>query len=298
MVRFLPLLVLLLAWAPDALAVFPPCPKAPMRLTSLDNGGASSGTPWFNAHYSELRTSSGPTRPDTGKCEDRRPVVSSNSSSGDLLMTPRYASNADFGVIALPNLLKMAIGGLRLQYSLDFDIDTAAPASSGDWFDIVQLEFARSVTSGNAAQGTRSSIYRVRKVSHGNGQVMIDVIESRDLPDDIAVKPPLTDTVVATIPLTADKPMTSMRLRWTQTAGVPLTGEPDPTNTGQIRIDTVFDVIGPDNRVLYTTSLPGQWADTLSIGLLDYHAPHFSGNGPSSDVYLDEVWLSAASVAK
>jgi hypothetical protein len=269
-----------------------------MRLTSLDSGDAPSGAPWFNAHYSELRASRDPKAASTGKCEDRRPVLSSNTSSGDLLMAPRYAPNADFGVIGLPNLTKMTIGSLRLQYSLDFDLDTAAPASSGDWFDIVQLEFARSVTSGNAAQGSRSSIYRVRKVSHGNGQVTIEVIESRDLPDDIAVKPPLIDTVAATIPLTAGIAMTSMRLRWTQTASVPLTGEPDPTNTGGIRIDTVFDVIGPDNRVLYTTSLPGQWADTLSIGLLVYHAPDFSGYDPSSDVYLDEVWLSAASVEK
>jgi hypothetical protein len=298
MVRFLPILVLLLAWAPDALAVFPPCPKAPMRLTSLDSGDAPSGAPWFNAYYSELRTSNDPTAPKTGKCEDRRPVVSSNPSSGDLLMNPRYAPNADFGVIALPNLPKMAFGGLRLQYSLDFDVDTTAPANSGDWFDILQLEFARSVTSGDAMQGSRSALYRVRKVSDEKGEAMIEVIESRDLPDDIAVKPPLIDIVVATIQLTTDMPMTSMRLRWTQDALAPLTGEPNLPNTDRRRIDTVLEVIGPDKKVLYTTRLIGQWADTLSIGLLDYNAPDFSGYDPSSNVYLDEVSLSAASVEK
>jgi hypothetical protein len=296
MVRFLPLLAVLLAWAPDALAVFPPCPKAPMRLTSLESGDAPSSAPWFNAHYSELRTSSDPTAPKTGKCEDRRPVIKGNSSSGDLLMAPRYAPKADFGIIALPYLPKMDIGGLRLRYSLDFDVDTTAPANSGDWFDILQLEFARSVASGDAAQGSRSTLYRVRKVSDDKGDVMIEVIESRDLPDDIAVKPPLIDTVVATIPLTTDMPISSMRLRWTQDARGPLTGEPNLPNAGNHRIDTVVEVIGPEEKVLYTTTLIGQWADTLSIGLLDYNAPTLSAYDPSPDVYLNEVWLSAAAV--
>jgi hypothetical protein len=300
MVRFLPLLAVLLAWAPNAFAVFPPCPRSPMRLVSLDNGTSSqSETPWFIAEYTEMPHAIGnPDTPKTGKCEDQRTVVDGNLSSGSLLLNPAYASKADFGIIALPNLPEMDIDSRHLQYSLDFDVDTAALANSGDWFDMVQLDFARSVTTDGGAQGSRSAVYRVRKAAHRKGHAMIEVIESRESPDDIAVKPPLIDTVVATIPLPTDMPMASMRLRWTQNAPAPLNGEPNPPILGERRIDTVLDVIGPDNKVLYTTKLPGLWADTLSIGLLDYNAPNFSANGPSSDVYLDEVWFSATTVEK
>jgi hypothetical protein len=75
MVRFLPLIAVLLAWAPDAFAVFPPYPRG-MGLLPLDGGStASNNTPWFTAAYTELRTQNNPDAPKTGKCEDRRPVV-------------------------------------------------------------------------------------------------------------------------------------------------------------------------------------------------------------------------------
>ncbi len=297
MVRFLPLAAVLLAWAPDAFALFPPCPKDSLRLVPLDNGmNASGDTPWFIAEYTELRTTSGPDAPKTGKCEDRRPVAEGNTSSGSLQMNPQYAPKADFGIIALPTLTKMAIGDLSLQYSLDFDIDSAALANNGDWFDIVQLEFARSSGTLQAPQGSRSALYRLRKVQHDKGHTIVQVIESRSLPDDVAIKPPLIDSVVAAIPLTTDAPMITMQLRWTQKAREPVSLDPNSGNSRMHRIDAALEVIGPNGKVIYTAALPGQWADTLSIGLLDYNAPNLSAHSAAPNVYLDEVWLSAAAV--
>ncbi len=299
MARCLFLLAVLLLWAPDALALFPPCPKGGIRLVPLDSGTSVTGnTPWFTAEYTQHPKRSGPVVSRAGKCEDRRPLLDANPSSGHLLLSPNYAPKADFGIIALPKLSDMDIGGLQLQYGLDFDVSTKAPANSGDWFDIVQLEFARSVESPDGPIGSRSALYRVRKVAYDKGPVMIEVIESRNHPDGIAVKPPPMDVVVATIPLPADAPMTTMHLRWTQSARTQIASEPNLPNSAEPPIDTVLEVIGPENMVLYSVALTGQWADTLSIGLLDYNVPSLSTYGPGSDLYLDEVWLSADALEK
>jgi hypothetical protein len=298
--RFLPV-ALLLAWAPAALA-FPPCPKDALQIQPL---GSALGTTeaWFDASYEmagnddiigELKSANSPS---TGKCKDRVPVPQGNTSGGNIELNPSYAKLAGFGIISLPELPTVARDQLRVTYRLDFKIDNAALARTGDWIDVTQLEFAHD----RKEAGERSAVYRVRKIQRGKGPATVEVIESRA--PALYTKPPLVDRVVAEIPLVGANGKTAIALLWTQLAQKPLQAE---SKLGQspmaveYAIDSVLQVLGPGKEAVataeyafYSTSLPRQWADTLSMGLLDYNVPDDSAYGSEFRLVSDDVELSA-----
>jgi hypothetical protein len=299
--RFLPL-VLMLAWAPAALA-FPPCPRD-MELSPL---GSTPGATerWLQAEYvmwgnqETIDALRNPLSPKS-KCKDRVPVPQGNISSGAIELSPSYAPSAGFGIVLLPELPAIAINHLRLEYRLDFMIDNAALARTGDWIDVVQLEFAHD----RKQVGKLSGVYRVRKIQRGKGPATVEVIESHAPVGAPYTKPPLVDRVVAVIPLVGDDDKTAIALRWTQLAESPIqTGFQaglEPLSTMEYVIDSVLEVLGPGKEdvgpaddVLYSASLPRQWADTLSMGLLDYNVPTDKDYGSEFRLMIDDPSLSA-----
>lgn len=302
--RFFPL-ALLLAWAQAALA-FPPCPIGPVELLPLDGSRRSSSTvePWFQARYAMvgdhgiigglLAVSDGKS-----KCRDEEvPVPEVNISDGTIQLSPAYAPSAGFGVISLPELTVVAMNHLRLQYRLDFKIDNAALARTGDWIDVAQLEFAHD----RKQAGKRSAVYRVRKLQRSKDWTIVQVIESR-LAHPYS-KQALIDRVVAEISLVGDSDKTAVALRWTQRAQNRIETDyqpaPEPPIAVEYNIDSVLEVLGPGKKtvspadyVLYTTSLPRQWADRLSMGLLDYNVPNDKEYGSEFRLVIEDPKLSA-----
>lgn len=296
--RFFPL-ALLLVWAPQALA-FPPCPIGPVELSPLGNTAQSSNAvdPWFQVSYvmvgnpdiiDQLKV----VTDERSKCKDLVPIPLGNTSDGAIMLSPAYAPSAGFGVISLPELPAIANDGLYLQYRLDFMIDNAALARTGDWIDVSQLEFAHD----RKQTGKVSAVYRVRKIQRGKGPATVEVIESRTDIGPPYTKPPLFDHVVAEIPLMGDDGKTAIALRWTQHAQTAIDAEPVAPIL-LYAVDSVLEVLGPDNHVLYSTSLPRQWADTLSMGLLDYNVPSDAEYGREFRLVNDYVELSAELVKK
>jgi hypothetical protein len=55
--------------------------------------------------------------------------------------------------------------------------------------------------------------------------------------------------------------------------------------------------VGPDNAVLYSVALPEQWANTFSMGLLDYNVPDDGAYLDVAAVDLREMSLSARRLA-
>jgi hypothetical protein len=291
--RFFPL-ALLFAWAPTALA-FPPCPIAPVDLDPL---GQRSGTveAWFQASYElfgnpnvigQLKNTNSPR----SKCRDRLPVPDTNASPGAILLTPSFAPLSGFGVISLPEMPAVAEDRLSLQYRLDFTVDNALLANTGDWIDVAQLEFAHD----RKQAGSVSAVYRVRKIQYGKGPARLEVIESRMGIAPPNTEPHLPDRIVAEIPLEVATGKTAIALRWTQFARVPLEAP-----AIQYNIDSVLEVLvrgkdaeKPADYVLYTASLPRQWADTLWMGLLDYNVPDDSQYGSEFRLMVDDTQLSA-----
>jgi hypothetical protein len=301
--RFLPL-ALMLAWAPAAPA-FPPCPERDVHLSPL--GSPPDATElWFQAEYvmsgnqdviGELKSADDPK---TGKCKDRVPVPDANISDGTIELGPRYAPNAGFGIISLPELPTIAENHLRLEYRLDFTVENAALARTGDWIDFAQFEFAHD----RKQAGLVSAVYRVRKIQHGKGPATVEVIESRADIGPPYTKPPLFDRVVAEIPLQGVDGKTAIALRWTQHAQTPIEAEladglEAPAGI-EYNVDSVLEVLGPSKGnlgpaedMLYSTSLPRQWADTLSMGLLDYNIPDDAQYGSGFRLVVDDSQLSA-----
>ena len=300
--RFLPL-VLMFAWAPAVLA-FPPCPADDAQISPLGSPPGATER-WFQAEYvmwgnqgiiGALRN---PLAPKS-KCKDRVPVPQVNISSGAIELSPSFAPSAGFGIVSLPELPAVAMNHLRLQYRLDFMIDNAALARTGDWIDVAQLEFAHD----RKQVGKLSGVYRVRKIQRGEGPATVEVIESHAPVGGAYTKPPLVDRVVAVIPLVGDNDKTAIALRWTQLAESPIqTGLQaglEPLSTMEYMIDSVLEVLGRSkgdvgraDDVLYSTSLPRQWADTLSMGLLDYNVPTDKDYGSEFRLVIDDPSLSA-----
>jgi hypothetical protein len=294
---YLPL-ALMLGWAPAALA-FPPCPVDGVVHLSPLGSPPSAPELWFQAEYvmwgnqdviDELKSANDPK---TGKCKDRVPVPQVNVSDGIIELNPRYAPNAGFGIISLPELPGIAENRLRLDYRLDFTVENAALARTGDWIDFAQFEFAHD----RKQTGLRSAVYRVRKIQRGKGPATVEVIESRVDIGPPYTKPPLADHVVAEIPLLGANGKTAVALRWTQFAQSPIeTGFQaglGPLTAIEYNIDSVLEVFGPDNQLVYSTSLPRQWADALSMGLLDYNVPSDKDYDSEFRLVIDDPSLSA-----
>ncbi|NOT88284.1 MAG: hypothetical protein HOP03_08870 [Lysobacter sp.] len=309
--RFLPL-ALVFAWAPMALA-FPPCPNSELQLLPLGSPVAATEL-WLQAEYvmwgnediiDQLKNPNDPR----SKCKDRLPVPDANTSDGTIQLSPAYASLGGFGIISLPELPFVATDHLHLQYALHFTVDNALLARTGDWIDLTQLEFAHDIEQANPL----SAVYRVRKIQRGKGPATLEVIESRADIGPPYTKPPLSDRVVAQIPLVGEEGRTAIALRWTQFAQNPIAAEIATESTRrfeagpvvgppviQYNIDSVFEVLGSSmgddgstDKVLYSISLPRQWADRLSMGLLDYNVPDDSQYGSEFRLVIDDPSLSA-----
>lgn len=296
--RFLPL-ALMLAWAPATLA-FPPCPGPDVSLSPL--GSPPGGTAlWLKAEYvmwgnpdiiEQLRIPYDPK----SKCKDRLPVPDANISDGSIELSLSYADLAGFGIISLPKLPDVAINHLHLEYRLDFKIANSTLANAGDWIDLAQLEFAHD----RKQAGKLSAVYRVRKIQRGKGPATIEVIESRADIGPPYTKPPLVDHVVAEIPLVGDNDETAIALRWTQLAESPIQTGLESLTTMEYIVDSILEVLGPGREtagpadsVLYSIPLPRQWADQLSMGLLDYNVPIVKGYDSEFRLVVDDTLLSA-----
>jgi hypothetical protein len=302
--RFLPL-TLLFAWAPAALAAFPPCPASPVDILPLGalEKRSSNVEPWFQLRYAMAGQASITNQLSAvrGKCDLLVQVPQGLSSSGAILMSPQYQSPNGVGVISLPELPDVATDHLHLEYRLDFTIDNAPLARTGDWVDVAQMEFAHD----RKQASNLSAVYRVRKIQRGNGPATVEVIESLDTG---LSEQAMVDRIVAVIPLlgtlgTSKK--TAIALRWTQLAQTP-----DQGDTKTLNVDSVLEVLGPDNgsedtkqanAVMYSASLPRQWADKLSMGLLDYNSVRSDGQYPNNyqqkyhgyHLKIDNLWLAA-----
>lgn len=290
--RYLPL-ALMLAWAPTALA-FPPCSEPDVHISPLGSPPDNVAL-WLQAEYvlwgdqdviDELKSANDPK---TGKCKDRVPVPQVNISDGTIALAPRYAPNAGFGIISLPELPSIAVNHLHLEYRLDFTVDNDALTRVGDWIDFAQFEFAHD----RKQAGLVSAVYRVRKIQRGKGPATVEVIESLADIGPPYTKPPLFDRVVADIPLQSTGGKTAIALRWTQLATAPPESKPN-ASIPIYDIDSVFEVLGPGKEnIVYTTSLPRQWANTLSMGLIDYNVPDDSQYGSDFRLVIDDPLLSA-----
>ena len=221
--RFLPS-ALILAWAPMALA-FPPCPGPELQLLPLGSPAAATEL-WLQAEYvmwgneDIIDQVKNPTAPRS-KCKDRLPVPDANNSDGTIQLSPAYADLGGFGIISLPELPFVANNHLHLQYTLHFTVDNALLVNTGDWIDLAQLEFAHDREQANPL----SAVYRVRKIQRGKGPATLEVIESRADIGPPYTKPPLSDRVVAQIPLAGEEDQTAIALRWTQFAQTPIAAE-------------------------------------------------------------------------
>lgn len=123
---------------------------------------------------------------------------------------------------------------------------------------------------------------------------MLEVIETRVPYIASGQRPPVFEHVVATIPVQQGGNATRVGLRWAQVVGDPV----DPADSGEItlpigpdpetassggaiiigppistknEVASRLEIIGPGGNVLYGIQLPGQWANSLSMGLLDYN---------------------------
>ncbi len=295
---------LLFACIPTAFA-FPPCPQQPVQLLPVESEEGPDSAAWFHAVYALVGNAlvdaseggegvESSTNPGTGVCRGiaELPVPESNLSTGILQLAPAFAPNASFGVVALPELPFVAVDGLNLQYRLQFDIENASLAGQDDWFDIVELDFTPSGTANAKLPRPLSSVYRVRKTQVGAEQPRIEVIESRVPPGGIDSKPIPVDLVVAAIPLRKHAATTTITLRWTQHA-VALPSGGNDAGMVTYSIDSVLEVLAPDQSVLYTATLPSQWANTFAMGMLDYNVLGISEYEKEFRLRMDGMSLSA-----
>lgn len=299
-------LALVLAWIPNAYA-FPPCPQAPVELDPIDSdpiapiASSTDKAVWFKSQYALVGNPLvtdllGPDRrdmevPSDGKCHDRLLVPDSHASDGVIDLNPVYAPASGFGIVALPDLRYMATG-LNVRYAVSFEVDSRL-LRAGDWLDIAQLEFRWNDDTTLKYPRTLATVYRVRKIQHDTAGPAIEVIESRTASGDTDTESPLFETVVANIPISANNPATPITLRWSQRTvphdhapadgNTPVAGIPGaiatidsgflgPPIVSQSAVESFFEVLDQDRKVLYSVALHRQWAGTLSMGLLDYNA--------------------------
>jgi hypothetical protein len=290
------LLALLLAWSPAAFA-FPPCPIQPVTIRPVGQTVASSSTtdPWFDVTYG-IVDSLPPSiqTPAGGKCGSRAIAAESHTYAYDLPAIPDYADKTYFGVLALPDMpeLVAAENDLRVQYRFDVVIDANPLVSGGDWLDLAQLELLQSEHTSVTAKKS-ATYYRLRKHETGRGSRWIDVIEMRNISENVGTDLLPGGTVVARLYQEAAQPFgTKLSLRWTQTAKPPAASS-KPLDARQ-SIDTVFEVLsGSDDKVIYSTTLQGQWVNSLSIGSVNYNVQNALPYAGASAIELDRMYLSA-----
>ncbi len=289
--RFLPL-VLMLAWTPAALAAFPPCKPASLEFFDLSAAPPAplSVAPWFQSGYLIYGAPGTIESIKAGKCKDQLPIPTPNASSGMMGLKPRLSPISAYGILSLPVLPMISADGLNLQYRYDFTIDNAPLANAGDWMDVTQLDFAQD----HGQDWPISSVYRVRKIQRG-ASPLVQVIEVRAVNGgNDTTRPPPVVSIVAEIPVTGINGKTAIALRWTQSAQMPAS-EVEPTAAPMYTIHSTMEVLGMSNPsadsadiVIYTSTLPRQWAFALWGGLLDYNAP-VGGQPYNNNFHVDIV---------
>ncbi len=289
----LPLLCLL-GWAPLALA-FPPCPMDPVDLLDADDADAvfsPDSYPWSRGwylRYDARREDGAPHSPDdidSGKCRDHDQIPVPQT------MTP---GGEPFGIVVLPDL-RFVGGKFTARYTLRFDVDTQPLAMPGDSVELARLEFETTGPTGLDYPQTLTAVYRVRKRQAADGTPVLEVLESQTPTGPTTGQAAARVTVVATLPMPAGAPATAIGLRWTQSPGdivgvggmIELPAPTPTTSPGDTlegmagtesltsplpvfarNVDSQLEVIDGAGTVLHRTSLPSQWASTLSMGLLD-----------------------------
>lgn len=250
-------------------------------------GGLARWTAGDNAPYL-------PDAPTNGKCHDRLPIPGDNAASGSVSLTPTYPEGAGFGVVALPDLRYNTAKDLGIRYTLAFSVDGQSLVEAGEWLDIAQLEFHWNAIDDVKDPDAVSTVYRIRKTQYEKAGPTIEVVEVRLPYLAVGARPPIFEHVVATIPMQEGGNATRVGLRWSQIVGDPVdpadSGEitlpigPDPETTSSVgaiiigppivtksEVASHLQVLGPGGNILYSIPLPGQWANSLSMGLLDYN---------------------------
>lgn len=323
--RCLPL-ALTLAWIPNAYA-FPPCPLNLVELIELTSTNATQTNPfWYTGYYGlvgnplvtgglkgridRTPTSDSVQVPTNGKCHDRVPVPMANHSDGSVRLQPVYPEGAGFGIVALPDLRYGTPDNLRLLYTLGFSVDNFALANPGEWLDIAQLEFHWNIIDDPKDPALTAALYRIRKTQRDKEEMVIEVIETRAAYPAIGTRPPVYERVVATIPTQEGQFDTPIALRWAQQVTAPLNQIAPPGEIGlpidapaatssiegglvKNEVTSSLEVIGPGDKVIYSIVLPAQWANRLSMGLLDYHIEKASDYMYRFGVELKDTSLSA-----
>lgn len=281
--RILPL-ALALAWAPASHA-FPPCPSRPLELIPANDSSSTvigPTSPWAVGYYGVLGNVEafaplphiGSSDAPISKCRDRVLVALDHASNGVIGMQPKYAPEAGYGLIALPELRYIA-QPLNLRYTFSASIDGRRLPQSGSWVDALQLSFFWSSAPSPAA--ATSAVYRLRKRQGTDQRPEISIIESR---------PAHPDRIVATLhPPGADLSV-PLHLHWeartvspgasTSGAGHASVASASGTDEQQDvviwNVDSALEVRDDQNTLLYRIELPGQAPYELQMGLLDYNA--------------------------
>lgn len=265
-------LLLLAAWSPLALA-FPPCPREPVQIT-----GSSSPPPapvperfraWFDlvgdsAVLDALAPDLRPPhagRPGTGNCrggEDIR-LPGPHSAAANVGLPAALGPRAGFGLIALPDL-RTEPAGYAATWRYEFTVGDVPLPAPHNWVDVVALSFDWSGAA--PGEGLPATVYRVRVLRPAAGPQLLQVIEVSGDSDSGHHERAGAEQVVAIVPLNVGSGA-QLALRWSQVVRSVPAGY----------VDTTFEVIGPDGQALYTAPLASQWANGLSIGLLNHHAP-------------------------
>jgi hypothetical protein len=292
----------------DALA-FPPCPQAPMTLLP-SNGGQTTNTGntphWFVGLFSETGDKQvvdaihdpnykqgGNGGPGGGDCRlgDQIPVPGSHSGNPVLSLTPSYAPRAGYGIVGLPDL-STGPAALAVTYRLDFNVENRPLGATDEWVDLVQLDFGYSrvsPASGSAQREASATVYRVRK-RQGAKHLVLQVIEVRDPMSLPAGAHYSGQTVVASFVMSPTATETPVSLQWAQTVS-------SKSANGPFVVNSVFSAYSAsDASQFYSVQLPGQFANMLSMGMLEYNAdlslPAWSGSN-APEVKVDEMKLYA-----
>ena len=282
--RILPL-ALALAWAPASHA-FPPCPSNPLELIPVNDHSGTVADPtsaaWAVGYYgvlgeieafAPLPHMEGSDAP-VSKCRDRVLVALDHASNGVIGMLPKYAPEAGYGLIALPEL-RYTAQPLNLRYTFSASIDGRRLPQSGSWVDALQLSFFWSSAPSPAT--ATSAVYRLRKSQGTDGGPEISIIESR---------PAHPDRIVATLHPPGTDLSVPLHLHWEartvspgdSTSGAGHTSDASGSGTDEQQgvviwnVDSALEVRDEQNALLYRIELPGQAPYELQMGLLDYNA--------------------------
>jgi hypothetical protein len=320
--RDLPLPLLLAAWPSLALA-FPPCTDGPFRLRVVGEVPATPAPAASQAWYELVGDTEvvqalqpPPMEPDaglpgTGTCrrDDEIPLPGGHLASTFVGIPASYAVRSGHGLIALPDL-RGEPGGTAAGHGLRFVVVNVPLPAPGDWIDVAEL--ALHWNDWPLITPHPATLYRIRVLRPAAGPQQVQIIESRRSTNLNELETPMTEQIVATFPLGAEWSRTPISLHWFQVVhSVPIMGveyldgagaSPDAgmvdgtaltadVPTHKSYVNTQFAIAGPDGAFAYSVELPGQWANSLSIGLLNYHAPSLSASAWVAGARLEDVRL-------